>query len=171
MLYADLKTWLVDDLLIKADRMTMANSVELRVPFLDYRVIEYAATIPSNMKLRGGVGKWILKRAMKDRLPNEILTRKKMGFPTPLALMLQRDLLDYLRGLLLSSECLNRRYFKRQAVERLIEENTRKTRDHHRLLWQLVVLEEWHRQFIDQSNRGSDREMTFWSTVARPAVA
>jgi asparagine synthase (glutamine-hydrolysing) len=171
MLYADLKTWLVDDLLIKADRMTMANSVELRVPFLDYRVIEFAATIPSNMKLRGGVGKWILKRAMKHRLPNEILTRKKMGFPTPLALMLQRDLLDYLRGLLLSSECLNRGYLKRQAVERLIEENTRKTRDHHRLLWQLVVLEEWHRQFIDQSNRGSNREMTLRSTVVRPAVA
>jgi asparagine synthase (glutamine-hydrolysing) len=152
MLYADLKAWLVDDLLIKADRMTMANSVELRVPFLDYRVIEYAATIPSNMKLRGGVGKWILKRAMKDRLPRQILTRKKMGFPTPLALMLQRDLLGYLRDLLLSPACLNRQYFKREKIETLIEENTKKTKDHHRLLWQLVVLEEWHRHFIDQGH-------------------
>lgn len=151
MLYADLKTWLVDDLLIKADRMSMANSVELRVPFLDYRVVEYAATIPSKMKIRGGVVKWILKRAMKDRLPREILTRKKRGFPTPLALMFQRDLSRYLRDLLLSSKCINRQYFKRQAVERLIEENTRKKKDHHRLLWQLVVLEEWHRQFIDQT--------------------
>ena len=151
MLYADLKTWLVDDLLIKADRMTMANSVELRVPFLDHRVVEYAATIPSSMKLRRGVVKWILKRAMKDRLPREILTRKKVGFPTPLAFMLQRDLSGYLRDLLLSPKCVNRQYFKRQAVERLIEENTSKKKDHHRLLWQLVVLEEWHRQFIDGS--------------------
>jgi asparagine synthase (glutamine-hydrolysing) len=150
MLYTDLKTWLVDDLLIKADRMTMANSVELRVPFLDYRVVEYAATIPSNMKLRGGVVKWILKHAMKDRLPNEILTREKMGFPTPVAFMFQRNLSGYLRDLLLSRKCINRQYFKRQAVERLIEEHTSKKKDHHRVLWQLVVLEEWHRQFIDQ---------------------
>jgi asparagine synthase (glutamine-hydrolysing) len=103
------------------------------------------------MKLRGGVVKWILKRAMKDRLPREILTRKKMGFPTPLAFMFQRDLSGYLRDLLLSPRCMNRQYFKRQAVERLIEENTRKKRDHHRLLWQLVVMEEWHRQFIGQT--------------------
>jgi asparagine synthase (glutamine-hydrolysing) len=151
MLYSDLKTWLVDDLLIKADKMTMANSVELRVPFLDYRVVEYAATIPSNMKLRRGGVKWILKRAMKDRLPSQILTRKKMGFPTPLAFMFERDLSGYLRDLLLSPKCVNRQYFKRQAVERLIEENTRKKKDHHRVLWQLIVLEEWHRQFIDQT--------------------
>ncbi len=150
MLYTDLKTWLVDDLLIKADRMTMANSVELRVPFLDYRVVEYAATIPSNMKLRGGTVKWILKRAMNGRLPSQILRRKKMGFPTPLALMFQRDLTGYLRDLLLSPACTGRRYFRRQTIERLIDENARGREDHHRLLWQLVVLEEWHRQFIDQ---------------------
>lgn len=151
MLYSDLKTWLVDDLLIKADRMTMAHSVELRVPFLDYRVIEYAATIPSHMKLRGGVVKWILKCAMKDRLPREILARKKMGFPTPLTLMFRRDMSGYLRDLLLSEKCVSREYFKPQTVERLIDENTRKKNDHHRVLWQLVVLEEWHRQFIDQA--------------------
>jgi asparagine synthase (glutamine-hydrolysing) len=150
MLYSDLKTWLVDDLLIKADRMTMAHSVELRVPFLDYRVIEYAATIPSHMKLRGGVGKWILKRTMQERLPSEILTRKKMGFPLPWALMLHRDLSGYLRDLLLSPKCINRQYFKWQTVERLIEENASKKKDHHRVLWQLMILEEWHRQFIDQ---------------------
>lgn len=149
MLYCDLKTWLVDDLLIKADKMTMANSVELRVPFLDYRIIEYAATIPSNMKLRGGNVKWILKSAMKDQLPKEILTRGKLGFPTPLALMFQKNLSDYLCDLLLSQRCLSRSYFKRQAVERLIEEHIEKKKDHHRILWQLVVLEEWHRQFID----------------------
>jgi asparagine synthase (glutamine-hydrolysing) len=150
MLYSDFNTWLVDDLLIKADKMTMANSVELRVPFLDYRVVEQAATIPSSMKIRSGEPKWILKQAMRNRLPDSILTRKKTGFPTPLAAMFRQDLSGYLRDLLLSSRCTNRGYFRREAVETLINQHVEKRRDHHRLLWQLVVLEEWHRQFIDR---------------------
>jgi asparagine synthase (glutamine-hydrolysing) len=151
MLYTDLKTYLVDELLIKADRMTMAHSVELRVPFLDHRVIEFAATIPSSMKIRGRAVKWILKRAMKDRLPRTTLVRRKMGFPTPLRPMLQRELSGYVRELLLSPDSRGRGYFRPRVVETLIAENTQGTRDHHRLLWQLVVLEEWHRHFIDQS--------------------
>jgi asparagine synthase (glutamine-hydrolysing) len=150
MLYSDFKTWLVDDLLIKADKMTMANSVELRVPFLDYRVVEYAATIPSSMKLRRTSVKWVLKRAMQDRLPSETLTRKKAGFPTPLAHMFQADLSPYLCDLLLSDTCRTRSYFKPQVVENLIQEHVKKRWDHHKILWQLVVLEEWHRQFIDR---------------------
>ena len=149
MLYADLKGWLVDDLLIKADKMTMANSVELRVPFLDYRVVEFAATIPSSMKLRRGVVKWILKRAMHNRLPSPILERPKVGFPTPLAVMFRENLSDYLSDLLLSRRATDREYFARPAVERLIREHSSGTHDHHRPLWQLVVLEEWHRAFVD----------------------
>ena len=155
MLYSDLNSWLVDDLLIKADKMTMANSVELRVPFLDYRVVEQAATIPSSMKLRGGNSKWILKQAMRQRLPDEILNRKKTGFPTPLAAMFRQDLSGYLRDLLLSSRCLHRGYFRREAIEKLIGEHTNKRKDHHKLLWQLIVLEEWHRKFIDSSTTHS----------------
>jgi asparagine synthase (glutamine-hydrolysing) len=150
MLFTDLKTWLVDDLLIKADRMTMANSVELRVPFLDHRVVEYAATIPSNMKIRRGAVKWILKQAMTGRLPRAIINRTKMGFPTPIRSILKQDLCGYLRELLLSPRCLGRGYFKRDILERLITENSRNESDHHRILWQLVVLEEWHRTFIDR---------------------
>jgi len=149
MLYSDCKSWLVDDLLLKADKMTMANSVELRVPFLDYRVVEYAGTIPSNQKIHGRHVKWILKQAMAQRLPKEILSRKKVGFPTPLALMFQKDLSSYLRDLLLSQQCRNRGYFKTEVVQRLIGEHSKKQKDHHQVLWQLVVLEEWHRQFID----------------------
>jgi asparagine synthase (glutamine-hydrolysing) len=151
MLYADLKTWLVDDLLIKADRMTMANSVELRVPFLDYRVVQYAATIPSSMKLHQGKAKWILKRAMKGRLPRVILRRAKRGFPTPLAAMFRCDLLEYLRDVLLSPDSVNRGYFRREAVAALIDEHARSVSDHHRVLWQLLVLEEWHKRFIDHN--------------------
>lgn len=152
MLYNDLKTWLVDDLLIKADKMTMANSVELRVPFLDYRVVEYAASIPSRMKIRRGEGKWILKQAMKNRLPDEILTRTKMGFPTPLRLMFQEDLSSYVYDLLLAERSINRAYFKREAIESLIAEHMSKKADHHIVLWKLIVLEEWHKQFVDARN-------------------
>jgi asparagine synthase (glutamine-hydrolysing) len=148
MLYSDLKSWLVDDLLIKADKMSMANSIELRVPFLDYRIIEYAATIPSDMKIRSGNVKWILKQAMQNDLPREILMREKVGFPTPLALMFQKDLSTYLCDLLLSDRCLSRSYFKSQVIERLIKEHVSNNKDHHKVLWQLTVLEEWHRQFI-----------------------
>jgi len=151
MLYNDLNTWLVDDLLIKADKMTMANSVELRVPFLDYRVVEHAATIPSFMKIHRGTSKWILKQAMQERLPRAIARRKKAGFPTPLAAMFRHDLSDYLQDILLSSRCLDRGYFKRRSIEHLIQEHADKKQDHHKLLWQLIVLEEWHRKFIDSS--------------------
>jgi asparagine synthase (glutamine-hydrolysing) len=149
MLYTDLKAWLVDDLLVKADKMTMANAVELRVPFLDYRVVEFAATIPSDMKIRDGNVKWILKQAMKGRLPDEILTRKKQGFPTPLALMFQNELSGYVRDVLLSERCVSRRYFKRSAVEAIIDEHVSKKKDHHIVLWKLIVLEEWHRRSMD----------------------
>jgi asparagine synthase (glutamine-hydrolysing) len=149
MLYADLKAWLVDDLLIKADKMTMASSVELRVPFLDHRVVEFAATIPSRHKLRNGDVKWILKQAFASRLPTSTLRRTKVGFPTPLAAMF-RDMSAYLSDLLLSPRSLSRGYFNASAVETLIAEH-RRGRDHHKSLWQLVVLEEWHRAFIDRA--------------------
>lgn len=155
MLYVDGKTWLVDDLLIKADKMTMANSVELRVPFLDYRVVEFAASIPSSLKRRGGDVKWILKKAMDGRLPVEILRREKVGFPTPLALMFRTNLSAYLNDLLLSDQFADRGYFNAAAVERLVREHVSGVADHHQALWQLVVLEEWHRCFIDDRRRGS----------------
>ncbi len=153
MLYSDMKAWLVDDLLIKADKMTMANSVELRVPFLDYRVVEYAATIPSKQKIHNGQVKWILKQALANHLPDAILRRKKVGFPTPLRLMFQRDLSEYLSDLLLSPRCLQRGYFRPAAVKNLLKEHAAGTNDHHQILWQLVILEEWHKQFIDISVR------------------
>ena len=83
MLYIDTKTWLPDDLLIKADKMTMANSLELRVPLLDHRVLEFAASLPADYKLKGFSLKYILKRALAKRVPTAILKRKKVGFPVP----------------------------------------------------------------------------------------
>src|SRR5262249_46534441 len=92
LLYLDTKAWLPNDILIKADRMSMAASIELRVPFLDYRLVEYAATIPSRLKLKGSRTKHVLKQAVRDLVPPTILQRGKMGFPTPLAWMFQHHL-------------------------------------------------------------------------------
>jgi asparagine synthase (glutamine-hydrolysing) len=143
MLYFDTKTWLVDDLLIKADRMSMAASLELRVPFLDYRLVEFAATIPSHHKIKKGEGKYPLKKMMEGILPNDIIYRKKMGFPTPLKLMFQNELRDYAEKLLLSADTKLHQFFKVERIQQLIQEHNADKFDHHKTLWQLVVLEEW----------------------------
>jgi asparagine synthase (glutamine-hydrolysing) len=146
MLYFDTKTWLVDDLLIKADRMSMAASLELRVPFLDYRLVEFAATIPSHHKIKKGEGKYPLKKMMEGILPNNIIYRKKMGFPTPLKLMFQNELRDYAENLLLSDDTKLHQFFRKPRIEELIQEHNADKYDHHKTLWQLVVLEEWLRK-------------------------
>lgn len=143
MLYFDTKTWLVDDLLIKADRMSMAASIELRVPFLDYRLVEFAATIPSKYKIKHGQGKYPLKKMMEGILPNDIIYRKKMGFPTPLKRMFQNELKDYAENLLLAKGANLHKYFNTSRIEQLLKEHNSNKYDHHRELWQLVVLEEW----------------------------
>ncbi|MBF0396812.1 MAG: asparagine synthase (glutamine-hydrolyzing) [Desulfobacterales bacterium] len=150
MLYFDIKTWLVDDLLIKADRMSMAASLELRVPFLDYRLVEFAATIPSHYKLHKGINKFILKKMVKDLLPKEIIDRKKMGFPTPLKIMFEKDLLNYSKDILLSRSAFIHSYFKKEKIENLINDHARKKLDHHRVIWQLIVLENWMQGFFNK---------------------
>jgi asparagine synthase (glutamine-hydrolysing) len=147
MLYFDTKTWLVDDLLIKADRMSMATSIELRVPFLDHRLVERAACIPSDHKIGRGETKRVLKHVLQGLLPERILRRRKMGFPTPLEAMFRGDLFDYAHDLLLSRRALERGYFRRSEVERLLQEHRARTALHHREIWQLVILEEWHCSF------------------------
>ncbi len=143
MLNFDIKTWLVDDLLIKADRMSMAASLELRVPFLDHRLVEFAATIPSHYKVKNNQGKYLLKKMMDGLLPNSIIQRKKMGFPTPLKMMFQNELSDYANDLLLSEDAKIANYFSKGRINQLLEEHTSKQKDNHRILWQLIVLEEW----------------------------
>jgi asparagine synthase (glutamine-hydrolysing) len=147
MLYIDTKTWLPDDLLIKADKMTMANSLELRVPLLDHRVLEFAASLPANYKLRGFSLKYILKRALSKRVPKAILKRKKAGFPVPYDSWMRGDLKDWLSGILLDRETSGRGYFRKSSVEKLLSENAGSGR-YSKELFSLAVLELWHRQFL-----------------------
>jgi asparagine synthase (glutamine-hydrolysing) len=149
MLYVDTKAWLPDDILIKADRMSMASSLELRSPFLDTAIAEFAATLPVKYKLRGRTTKYLLKKAMEGILPNEIIYRAKRGFPTPLQIMFQHELKDYAKELLMENRTVKRGYFNGRYVSRILDEHERGTADHHKLIWQLIVLEEWHRCFVD----------------------
>lgn len=149
MLYFDTKTWLVDDLLIKADKMSMAASLELRVPFLDHRIVEFAGKIPSKYKIQRRTTKYILKKMIEKALPRKIIYRKKMGFPTPLRDLFRQDLFDYARDTLLTGKAIQRGFFKHTKIEKLLDEHKKGQRDHHRLIWQLIVLEEWHRRFVN----------------------
>ena len=149
MLYVDTKTWLPDDLLIKADKMTMANSIELRVPLLDHKVLEFAASLPAHFKVHGFTTKYIAKKTLSGRVPAPILKRKKAGFPVPYATWLRKDLRDWIRAILLDSKTLQRGYFRKNAVENLLSEDLR-SGVYSKEIFSLTVLELWHREFLEK---------------------
>ena len=150
MLYVDTKMSLPDDLLLKADKMTMANSVELRVPFLDHKFLEFAASLPESFKVHGFTTKYLAKKALRRRVPREILERKKVGFPVPYESWMRNELKDWVRDLLLGGRAVGRGYFNRQCIERLLDEDS-KHHSHPKEVLSLVSLELWHRTFIDQA--------------------
>lgn len=151
MLYLDSKIWLPNDILLKADKMTMASSLELRVPFLDHRIVEFAYSLPARFKLRGGRTKVLLKKTAEGILPSRVIHRKKMGFPTPISLMFRKELSGYLRDLLLEPNASIYRYVNYPYVRERINRHLSGQEDHHLFLWQMLVLEEWHRKFIGHS--------------------
>ena len=153
MLFADIKTYLVA-LLMKQDRMSMAASVESRVPFLDHHLVEFAMQIPARYSTSGLSGKMILKEAVEDLLPREIVHRKKMGFPTPWAQWLRGPLLDELEVLLTSRRALDRGMFLPEAVRRLFFEHRSGRRDHGDRIWRLLNLELWMRTCIEGDPSG-----------------
>jgi asparagine synthase (glutamine-hydrolysing) len=155
MLYVDTKTWLPDELLLKADKITMANSVELRVPFLDHKVLEFAASLPADYKVRGLKTKYIAKRVLAGRVPREIINRKKAGFPVPYSSWLRSEMKDWVREILLDGKSLGRGYFERAGIEGLISENAASGM-HSKVLFTLVALELWHREFLDCRGPGAE---------------
>src|SRR5580700_10532517 len=149
MLYIDTKTWLPDDLLIKADKITMANSIELRVPLLDHKVLEFAASLPSSHKLNGVTTKFILKKALSQRIPKEIRDRKKTGFPVPYESWLRKDLKSLVWDVLTDSRTINRGYFRKDAVEGLLQANSNGS-DYSKEIFSLLSLELWQRTFLER---------------------
>jgi asparagine synthase (glutamine-hydrolysing) len=154
LLYTDIKTYLVE-LLMKQDNMSMAASIESRVPFLDHVLVEFATNIPRRFQLQGLSGKQILKKAVADLLPHEILYRKKLGFPTPWSRWLKGPQLQEIRDLLLEPRSMDRKLFKRAAVERLFDEHKAGHIDHYDRIWRLLNLELWHRVCLEGDGRGS----------------
>jgi asparagine synthase (glutamine-hydrolysing) len=145
----DTTLYLPDDLLVKVDIASMAHSLEARSPFLDHEFMEFAATIPSDLKLRGRTQKYILKRALADLLPADILHRPKMGFGVPIDHWLRHELKDLAYDTLLGSRCLGRGYFRPETLQRLLDQHVHRKVNWHYLLWALLMLELWHRTFID----------------------
>lgn len=148
-LLADIMTYLPNDLLVKVDIATMAVSLEARSPFLDHLVIEFAASLPEPMKLRGITTKYLLKRALRRLLPAENVQRRKMGFGVPIGHWFRGKLEPFLRSTLLSEKALGRGLFVPETVKQLIESHTRGEKDYSSQLWTLLMLELWFERFID----------------------
>ena len=151
MMRFDAETYLPEDVLTKVDRMSMAHSIESRVPLLDNNVIQFAASLPAAMKIRDGRRKHVLKEVAAALLPPEILNRRKQGFGVPLDVWFRGNLRELFADTLLAPASLQRGYFQPAFIRRLVDEHLAKKRDHTLRLWQLVVLERWNAQYVDGS--------------------
>ncbi|MCI0487864.1 MAG: asparagine synthase (glutamine-hydrolyzing) [Blastocatellia bacterium] len=146
----DVRSYLPYDLLVKVDITSMSNSLEARSPFLDHEVMEFAARLPVEFKLRGRQSKYLLKRAFSDLLPAENVSRRKMGFGVPVGEWFRGALRPLLEDALLSERSLKRGYFQPVTIRRLVADHLERRADHSSSLWNLLMLELWHREFIEK---------------------
>ena len=165
LLYADIKTYL-HELLMKQDQMSMAASVESRVPFLDHKLVEFTSSLPERLKLRGWTTKYVLRQSMKGVLPAAILDRPKMGFPVPLGKWFRGAYSSVLDEYVLGSRAHERGLFNGDFTRALVEQHRRGEANHSERLWSLVNLEMWFRRFIDGENTGASFENADESLLA-----
>jgi asparagine synthase (glutamine-hydrolysing) len=163
MLYIDTKTWLPDDLLVKADKMTMATSVELRVPLLDFQVLEFAASLKENFKVHGWSTKRILKAALQESVPPEIIKRKKTGLPVPYERWLRTDLKEFVSDHLLGRNGFLTSYFRKEKIAELVQMH-QKGAGYSREIFCLLVLHLWHDCF---TGNGVDGRLAFSGPAAQ----
>ncbi|HEY6212013.1 MAG TPA: asparagine synthase (glutamine-hydrolyzing) [Vicinamibacterales bacterium] len=150
-LYVDVKTYLVDDILMKVDKMSMAVSLEARDPLLDHKLLEFVATIPSSLKLKHGRSKYLLRRLLAKRIPQHIVDRPKHGFEAPIGRWLRGPLAPMVDDLLRDGRLADRGVFDDREVQRIWREHRSGEADHRHRLWSLVMLELWFRQFVDDA--------------------
>jgi len=150
LLSVDTRSYLPDDLLVKVDRATMAHGLEARSPFLDHRLVEFAASLPVQLKVRNGETKYLLKTAMRGTLPDRILDREKMGFGVPIDRWFRQDCREFLRDILLSNRCAARGYFRPEHVRQLVDLHQQTETNYGYRLYALLMLELWHREYIDR---------------------
>jgi len=144
--YLDLKTYLVGDINTKVDRASMAHSLEVREPLMDHPLVEWLASLPSSLKLRGQEGKYLLKKAMEAHLPKEILYRPKRGFAVPLARWFRGPLRDRVRAAVLGPRLLDTGFFNRAQLQRLVDQHQSGLRDHSAVLWSLLMFDAFVRR-------------------------
>lgn len=149
LVMTDTHTYLPDDLLVKIDIVSMANSLEARSPFLDHKLMEFVAKLPSDLKLRRFIKKYILKKAIKGLIPKKNIHRRKMGFGVPIGEWFRGNLKSFLTEALSSKTALSRGYFKPEVVKGMIRQHTSGQKDYAFQLWALLMLELWQRRFID----------------------
>lgn len=148
-LYTDIHSYLPNDLLVKMDIASMANSLEVRSPFLDHHLMEFAARLPSQMKLRRLQTKYILKKTFEHLVPRDNLYRRKQGFGVPVGRWFRGEMKNFLKDIVLSSQAASRGYFRPGIIERMVKDHTEERKDYTQHLWGALILELWHRQFID----------------------
>jgi asparagine synthase (glutamine-hydrolysing) len=152
MLEVDVMTYLPGDLITKIDIATMAYALEARSPLLDHQLMEFAASIPADMKVRGREKKWLFREALRGWIPDDILDRPKQGFSVPIAHWLRGDLRDLTREVLLDRDSLGRGYFRREAVQSMLDRHSAGADEETKRLWSLFVFELWHRELVDSTS-------------------
>jgi asparagine synthase (glutamine-hydrolysing) len=163
-LYADIKTYL-HELLMKQDQMSMAASIESRVPFLDHKLVEFSMGLPQRMKLRGLTTKYVLRQSMKGILPDQILKRPKMGFPVPLASWFRGRFRSVIDEYVLSERALSRNIFDESYVRSTVERHQSGRENHSERLWTFINFEMWQRQFIDGEEAGESEQLAVAETA------
>ena len=148
-LYADLKLYLPGDLLTLSDRVSMAHSLELRVPYLDHRLLEFGATIPPELKLRGMERKHLLKRAVRDLLPESFFSRRKMGFSAPLAVWFRNELRDFVEGVLSRDAVERAGVLRYDAVRDVLDRHYARKANYDNVIWALVMFGLWHASYVE----------------------
>ena len=150
--YVDIKTYLPEDILVKVDRMSMAHSLEVRAPILDHKLMEYVGSLPSNLKLKGKESKYIFKKMLEDRLPQNILYRKKQGFSIPLASWLRNEMRGFVEETLFSSQNGLSSFFNLQYIKDLWRRHLNGRQDYAYPLWGVMMFSLWKRKFLDKNN-------------------
>jgi asparagine synthase (glutamine-hydrolysing) len=166
LLHLDATTYMIDDVLVKVDRTSMMHSLEVRVPLIDHKVLEFVARIPFELKLRGGVGKWLLRECVRDLLPAEILARGKQGFGVPLQHWFGAEFGTLAREVLRDRRARERGWLDPKGVEEVLEGPGLRDERRVRQVWALVCLELWAQTYLDRPRESLDRPLAALPTGA-----
>jgi asparagine synthase (glutamine-hydrolysing) len=169
--YVDSASFLCCNCLEYADRMSMANSLEVRAPFTDYRLLEFALQVPQKMKVRRMTTKWITRQALRDVLPREILEKKKMGFNPPLPQWINGELKPVIRQLLSPKTVESRGIFRLEAVQQLLRDHEEHRRDNALKIWALLMIEVWQRMYFDGQSEDAVLEAAVGEVRRKPVIA